>query len=144
MKEKITSLISCLILILLMCSGIFANMMRFFAWLFTLQYSSPDISMAGGIVVRLLTFAVSYSLVGLVFKTIGLFDSKAMSILYFVISTLIGFALSYLVWIIESKILIIGVVLGIVLILVISYFIIMTIVNKTKKETSSEAGQKRE
>jgi len=118
----------------LLCSGIFSDIIKFLAWLFTLQYSSPDTSVAGGIIVRILTFAVAYSLVGIVFNAIGLFNSKAMSILYFIISTIVGFVLSYLVWIIEEKIIIIGIILGIILLLIIGYCIIMSIIDKSKNE----------
>ena len=134
MKDKIVGVISILILILLLCSGIFSDIIKFFAWLFTLQYSSPDTSVAGGIIVRILTFVVAYSLVGIVFNAIGLFNSKAMSILYFIISTLVGFVLSYFVWIIEEKIIIIGIILGIILLSIIGYCIIMSIINKSKNE----------
>lgn len=46
MKRLIGVLASIVILILL-CSGVFANLVKFFAWLFTLQYSQPEASVAG-------------------------------------------------------------------------------------------------
>ena len=138
MKGKIVSVISLLVLILLMCSDIFSDIIEFFAWLFTLQYSSPDISVAGGIVVRILAFAVSFGLVGLIFNAIGLFNSKTMSFVYFVISTLIGCALSYVVWIIEDKIIIIVVIFGIILSLVLGCFITMWIVGKCIRKENKE------
>ena len=49
------------------------------------------------------TFAISYTLVGIIFNALGWFNSKIMSIAYFVISTLLGFALVYVVMLIETK-----------------------------------------
>lgn len=132
MKRLIGVLASIVILILL-CSGVFADLVKFFAWLFTLQYSQPETSVAGGIVVRVLTFVVSYSLVGLIFNLIGLFNSKIMSVFYFIISTLLGFALAYLVWTIEQHILIIGIVMGVVAVLAVAGFVTMLILNKRKQ-----------
>ena len=107
MKKEIVGIISSIVLLLLLCSGAFADILRFFAWLFTLQYSQPDTSIAGDIVVRVLTFLVSYGLVGLIFNVQGWFNIKAMSAVYFIISTLLGFPLAYVVWVIEQYILII-------------------------------------
>ena len=75
MKKLMGLLVSALLLILLF-SGAFVDVLKFFVWLFTLQYITPDTSIAGSIIVKVLTFAVSYSLVGLIFKFFGLFDHK--------------------------------------------------------------------
>lgn len=136
--KRIGRAIAAIVILLLLCSGAFADVARFFAWLFTLQYSQPETSVAGGIVVRILTFAVSYSLVGVIFNALGWFNSKAMSIVYFVISTLLGFALAYLVWCIEAYILIIGIIMGVVTAFAIAFIVVWMILNK-KKETKVEA-----
>ncbi len=130
--KRIGSIISGIVILLLLCSGIFTDVLKFFAWLFTLQYSQPDTSIAGGIIVRILTFAVSYGLVGLIFNSLGWFNSKAMSITYFVISTLLGFALSYVVMIIEKYIVIIGIVLGVIALALIAYVIVRAIIENKK------------
>ena len=136
--KRIGSIISGIVILLLLCSGIFTDVLKFFAWLFTLQYSQPDTSIVGGIIVRILTFAVSYGLVGLIFNSLGWFNSKAMSIAYFVISTLLGFALSYVVMIIEKYIVIIGIVLGVIALALIAYFIVRAIIeNKTDSNPKS-------
>ena len=134
MKSKLIGVLSAIVLLLLLCSGAFADIVRFFAWLFTLQYSQPDTSIAGGIIVRILTFVISYSLVGVIFTLIGLFNSKVMSIAYFVISTLLGFAIAYVVWTIEQYILIIGIVFGVILLGVIAFFVVRFILSR-KQET---------
>ena len=96
----------------------------------------PETSIAGGIVVRVLTFLVAYGLVGVIFNLIGWFNSKAMSITYFIISTLLGFAIAYVVWIIETYILIVGIILGVILAAVITYIAIMAVIKKKKEEVS--------
>ena len=138
--KKISGLIAGLVLLLLLCSGIFTNILKFFAWLFTLQYSQPDTSVTGGIIVRILTFAVSYGLVGLIFNSLGWFNSKAMSIAYFVISTLLGFALSYVVMVIEKYIVIIGIVLGVIALALIAYFIVRAII-ENKKDSNTKLNE---
>ncbi len=122
--KKLFSALSAIVLFSLLCSGVLANIGRFFAWFFALQYSQPETSIAGGIIVRILTFVVSYSLVGIIFNVLGWFNSKAMSIVYFVVSTLISFALAYLVWTIEQYILIIGIIFGIIAIFAIAFLIV--------------------
>ena len=103
--KRLTGLLAGIVLLLLLCSGIFADIIEFFTWLFTLQYITPETSIAGSIIVKVLTFAVSYTLVGLIFNSIGWFNSKLMSIAYFIISTLIGFVLAYIVMLIEKHLL---------------------------------------
>ncbi len=95
-----------------------------------LDYIAPDTSIAGGIIVRLLTFIVSYALVGFLFNAIGWFNSNAMKVIYFIISALVGFALSYVVMILEKYLLVIGIVLGIIILVCIMVIIIVFINNK--------------
>ncbi len=118
MKKQISGAVSAIIFLLLLSSGIFVDFIKFMLWLFKLQYSAPETSLAAGIGVRVLTFLVSYSLVGFIFKSIGLFDSKLMSLVYFVISTLLGFLLAYIVWIIETYIIVVGIILSIILLII--------------------------
>jgi hypothetical protein len=108
--------------------------MEFFTWLFTLQYITPETSVAGSIIVKILTFAVSYTLVGIIFNALGWFNSKVMSIAYFVVSTLLGFALAYVVMLIETHLLEIGITLGAIFVLAIAAIIFIAIKNK-KQDT---------
>lgn len=132
MKSKFLGLLFSLLLIILIGSGSIGYLYRFFLWLFTLQYSAPETSVAAGIVVRILTFLVSYSLVGIVFGVLNWFDKKAMSLAYFVLSTILGFGLSYIVWKIEKHILIVGLVLGGILFLIAIFIILINIFDKRK------------
>ena len=132
MKKEIAGIVSSIVLLLLLCSGAFADIIRFFAWLFTLQYSAPDTSIAGGIIVRILTFVVSFSLVGVAFKALGWFDSGIMKIVYSIISTLLGFVIAYIVWGIEQHILIIGIVMGVIILITITCFVVNAVLEKKR------------
>lgn len=125
--KRIAGFLAGIVLLLLLSSGIFADIIEFFTWLFMLQYKTPEISMAGDIIVRGLTFAVAYTLVGLIFKSLG---RKVMSIAYFIISTLLGFVLAYIVMLIETYLLEIGIVLGIIFVVSIISLIIIRIKSK--------------
>ncbi len=85
----------------MLLSGGIAKLFEFFAWLFLLQNTQADISIGGQIFVRIATFLLSYGLVGFIFNLIGLFNSKLMKAMYFVLSTLIAFGLSYVIMLIE-------------------------------------------
>lgn len=137
MKRQIVGILSAIVLLLLLYSGVLTDIVIFFAWLFALQYSQPDTSIAGGIIVRILTFVVSYSLVGIIFNVLRWFNSKIMSIAYFIISTLFGFAIAYVVWAIEQYILIIGIVLGVIAVLAIALLIAKLIQNKKTNITDN-------
>ena len=132
--RKLSGFVAGLVLLFLLCSGIFANIVEFFTWLLMLQYTSPDTSIVGDVVVRILAFAVSYTLVGLIFNSIGLFNRKIMSIAYFIISTIIGFVLAYIVMLIETHLLAITIVLGIIFIIAI---IMLTIINIKKQKNNN-------
>lgn len=122
-----------IVLLLLLCSGFFVDFIEFFTWLFTLQYIAPDTSIFGNIIVRILTFAVSYTLVGIIFNTLGWFNRKIMSIAYVIASTLLGFALAYVVMIIEEYLLEIGVVLSVIFTIAVVVIIFIIINNKNNK-----------
>ena len=136
--KKATGSICSIIVLLILCSGIFVNIVDFFLWFFTLQNSLPEISVAAGIIARFLTFAVSYSLVGIAFNAFGPLNGKAMKILYFVISTLLGFVFAYIVWCIEQYILIIAIVMGIIASIAIIFLAIRAFLNKRKKPKVEE------
>ena len=128
--RKLSGLVAGMVLLFLLCSGIFVDLFKFFTWLFTLQYIAPDTSIAGSIIVKILTFVVSYAFVGLIFNLLGLFDNKIMSVVYVIISTLVSFVLAYIVMTIETYLLEIGIILGIIFIILILAFIIL---NKKRK-----------
>lgn len=128
--KRLSGLLASVVLLLLLCSGVFADIIKFFTWLFTLQYLTPETSIAGSIIVKVLTFAVSYILVGLIFNSLGWFNSKVMSVAYFIISILLGFVLAYIVMLIETHLLAIGITLGVIFIASIVALVIIRIKNK--------------
>ena len=128
--KRLLGFLAGIVLLLLLCSGIFVDNIEFFTWLFTLQYITPETSVAGSIIVKILTFAVSYTLVGIIFNALGWFNSKIMSTAYFVISTLLGFALAYVVMLIETHLLEIGITLGVIFVLSIAAIIFIATKNK--------------
>lgn len=138
MMKKLTGVLSSIVILVLLCSGIFTDFVRFFAWLFTLQYSAPETSLVGGIIVRVLTFLVSYGCVGLIFKMIGWFNDRVMSVAYFIISTLLAFFLSYIVWAIEKYVLVICIVLGVILFCIIAFLAVYFVRSKKGKTMENQ------
>ena len=134
--KRLTGLLAGIVLLLLLCSGIFADLIEFFTWLFTLQYITPETSIAGSIIAKILTFAVSYTLVGLIFNSLNWFNSKVMSVVYFIVSALFGFALAYIVMLIENYLLEINIIIGIVFVVSIVALIIFKI--KAKRHDSEK------
>jgi hypothetical protein len=132
--KRLSGFLAGIVLLLLLCSGIFADIIEFFTWMFTLQYITPETSVAGSIIVKILTFAISYTLVGIIFNALSWFNSKVMSIAYFVVSTLLGFALAYVVMLIETHLLEIGITLSVIFVLSIAAIIFIAIKNK-KQDT---------
>ena len=115
-------------ILLILC---FDKVSAFFTWLFVLDYTKPTLSIAGEIVVRFLTFAISYTVVGVIFK---FKNRRLMSFIYFIVSTLIGFVLAYIVWCFETYILIFGIVFAIILVLVIVISVLLSRKIKREKE----------
>ena len=105
-------------------SGVLEPMINFLVWLITLNFNSPNISVWGQIFAKYGTWFISYLLVGVLFKTLGLFDSNAMKIVYFIVSTIISFALCYVIMLFETYSFCIAIVVGIVLIISVIVFVI--------------------
>lgn len=106
-----------LLVIVLMLSGVITavfvfigKIMTFMLWLFGISMTEFGISPAAEAFVKIFTFLITYVLVGLLFGVTGAFKGKgnAMKIVYLIISTLIGFGLSWLIMKFEENILIIA------------------------------------
>lgn len=130
--KRLSGILASIILLLLLCSGIFTDILNFFTWLFTLQYIAPETSIAGSIIVKILTFALSYTLVGIIFNALGWFNGKIMSLVYFIVSTLLGFVLAYIVMLIETHLLAIGSTLGFILLVAITIIVFLAIKDKKR------------
>ena len=127
MKGRIAAIIVFLLFIFIFTSGLFEGIFNFLTWLVTLNMTQSNISMAGEIFVKIATWIISYTVVGMIFHALGWFDSDAMKFVYFVISTLVSFALCYIVMLLETYLLYIVIGLGVLLAIVIVLAIVLYI-----------------
>lgn len=134
--SKIISFVIGLGMLALILSGGLAKLFEFFSWLFLLQNTQADISISGQIFVRIATLLLSYGLVGFIFNLIGFFNSKLMKIMYFFLSTLIAFGLSYLIMLMETYMQEIMICLGILLFIIVLVIVVFLI--KTTRENKNE------
>lgn len=132
MKKALGSVAALIIFVFLCTSGLFEGITNFFVWLVTLNMTQSSVSTVGEIFVKVATFAITYTVVGIIFNAIGWFDSDAMKIVYFIISTLISFALCYVVMIFETHLLLLSIIFGVILVAVIAFFIITGIRSREK------------
>ena len=124
-----------IILLILIATGVFSVLLdltsefiKLTLWIFQLSLTDFGLSPSIEIIVKSLTFILSYALVGIIFNAIGLFDSDVMKYVYFVVSTMIGFALSALIMFLQEHIIIISwSILGIT---IITIFTILFLVKK--------------
>lgn len=116
--------------LLVKVSNMILKLTNFFLWLFTISMTDFGISREAEISIKIGTFIVTYLLVGIIFNVVELFDSGLMKVLYFIISTMIGFVLSWLVMIIQKHIKTIIVVGHIILSLVLLTIILIDIFRK--------------
>ncbi len=102
MKKALSGIITLAILILICEANLIEPITEFFVWLFTLSMTESNVSIAGEIFVKAATFIISYTAVGAIFSALDFFNSSVMKIAYFIISTLVSFALCYLVMLFET------------------------------------------
>lgn len=126
--RDVRSMIGGIILLILIATGVFSVLLdltsefiKLTLWIFQLSLTDFGLSPSIEIIVKSLTFILSYALVGIIFNAIGLFDSDVMKYVYFVVSTMIGFALSALIMFLQEHIIIISwSILGITIIILIT------------------------
>ena len=124
MKKALSGLITLIIIVFIFTSGLIEPLTKFFVWLVTLNMTQSSVSVAGEIFVKIATFVISYTAVGAIFNAIGWFDSGVMKLVYFIISTIVSFALCWLVMIFETHLLLISIIAGALLIIALTVFII--------------------
>lgn len=134
MKKTLGSVISLIILIFVCTSGLIEPITNVFVWLITLRFNSPDISVFGQLVAKYGTWIIAYIIVGYIFNALEWFNSTAMKIVYFVISTTIAFLLSWLIMVLENYLWIIAIVVGVVLLTIIGIIVALNIVNRKKSK----------
>lgn len=134
MKKTLAAICGLAILIFICTSGLIEPITKVFVWLITLQHNSPNISVFGQLVAKYGTWIITYSLVGILFSSLGWFNSGAMKIVYFIVSTIISFLLSWLIMIFEQYLWIIAIIIGCLLLVMIGTMIVMLAVNRKKKQ----------
>lgn len=115
----------------------FKQIVRFFTWLVMLDYTSPNVSFCAGLTIRILTAAITYSAVGLFFKFLNWFNTRTMRLVYFIISTILTFMLTWLFYILETYWWIFLIVFGTIIITGIVIFVI-TKIEKKKANTNGQ------
>ena len=130
MKRLISGIVTLLVVVLFVTSGLFKGFLNFICWLVTLNMTQSKISLAGEIFVKITTWAVTYSFVGFLFDSLGWFDSDAMKFVYFVVSTMISFALCYVIMLLETYLLYIVIAVAIFAVIVFAVIVGTKIHNK--------------
>ena len=133
MRGKISALIGLIVLIFLCICGLIEPITKVFIWLITIDSNSPGISIFGQLVAKYGSWIITYLLVGVLFNVLGWFNSTAMKIVYFILSTIISFFLSWIIMILENFLLVFAIVIGILLIIVLGILITIFICNKKKR-----------
>ena len=129
MRSKIAGILALIIFVFFITSGLFEGIMNFFVWLVTLNATQSSVSAAGEIFVKIASFVVSYTAVGILFNSIGWFNSDAMKLVYFIISTLVSFVLCYVVMLLETYLLYIAIGFGVLLLLIIGLIVVLYLKN---------------
>lgn len=107
---------------------------QFFIWLFTISMTNYNVSILEEILIKSLTFVISYFLVGAIFNCLNWFNKRIMKTVYFIFSTLIGFGFNYGIMLLQKyAVIIIWVILFIMVALFFVYFIYYGIVKKGVK-----------
>ena len=146
MKGNIKNILLQILAIVLVFSGaigviitffaeVAAQMIEFFTWLFLLEYTQSEISLVGEIVVRVLTFAITFVLMKFIFGRKG---SGIKETVRWIISTIISFGLSCVVMLLEQHIVTILIVLAIVAVVVLAVWLTVYFVKKKKEKAKLE------
>lgn len=100
--RKGTSIVGYLLLLVLLFSGLWKPLIEVITWLVTQNMKDSGLTVAGEIFVKVATWLISFALVGAIFDAIGHHNSKRMSAAYWIISSVVSIALSYVVMILEK------------------------------------------
>ena len=115
MNAILSGLTDLVVLMITAISGLFEKAVTFLLWLVKLDLTKNSVSNFGEVIVKAATFAITYTVVGWIFKTLGWFNSKAMELVYVIISTVVSFALCFVVSLFEEHYIIGSIVGGVLL-----------------------------
>ncbi len=139
MKQKIAAFFGLCAVVFFISSGLFEWFTKIFVWLITIDSKAPTISIVGQIFVKYSTWIITFSAVKKIFKALGWYDSDAMKMVYFAISTLVSFVLSYVIMILEKYIL--WIALGFICLIIILIILYVICIIKDKKKQKIENPQ---
>lgn len=97
MNAILSGLTDLVVLMITAISGLLEKAVTFLLWLVKLDLTKNSVSSFGEVIVKAATFAITYTVVGWIFKTLGWFNSKAMKLVYVIISTVVSFGLCFAV-----------------------------------------------
>ena len=117
MNAILSGLTDLVVLMITVISRLFEKAVTFLIWLVKLDLTKNSVSIFGEVVVKVATFAITYTVVGWIFKALGWFNSKAMKLAYAIISTMISFGLCFAVSLLEKHYIIGSIVGGVVLVM---------------------------
>lgn len=109
MKKLLAPVVGIGLLLLIAKTDILQSICNFALWLIKLDLTSPDVSIGSQIVIKILTFLITYAAVGALFNALSWFDSKTMHIVYVVISTILSFVFCHVFHFVEANALWIGI-----------------------------------
>ena len=113
---------------------IFEKFLEFIKWLVFLDNAETGLPLVAEIIIKGIAGTISFTLVGIIFKSLGLFDSNLMKFAYAVISIVVGAVLcSFVYWLINYWIIIL-----IVLSTILTILIVLTIYINKRKEKVEE------
>lgn len=139
MKKLLAPFISIIafLLIIFIFSYVFPPIANFLAWWFiTKEEINAPISTGQAVIIDLITHAITYSAVGMIFSALGWFNGKAMHITYVVISEVIALGLSLLMRFIIDYYWIIFLIMGALLIGAIVLYVLNS--RKGRKNVPNE------
>ena len=97
MGTVFSGFIDLVVLMATVISGLLEKAITFLLWLVKLDLTKNSVSSFGEVIVKAATFAITYTVVGWIFKTLGWFNSKAMKLVYVIISTVVSFGFCFAV-----------------------------------------------
>lgn len=141
MRKILTPLFGILTLCILVWiaqSGIIKWLGDFFTWYINYQVTTSNLNNIFVLIGKILTWVISYLTVGLIFNSIGWFNSKVMSASYAVIAFLVNIFLTLFLKFIQDYAWIIGIIF-IVISIALATVVIINFVNERKKGVALNA-----
>jgi len=142
--DKIKALIIFCIFTILVTTGVLAFIfdligcfMELLKWLFTINMTNFGLSVNFEIFIKVLTFIISFALVAVVFNFLDIFESNIMKVAYFVISSIVGFVLSYLIYTIQANKNLIIITILVIFVMLLLFQILYFLLFKKKFKNSN-------